>query len=278
MNIETDFYSFFSASYEVTNELALSVLQNIFTVKIPNASEWPPDRYLSLPEASTFLSLTDWSSSAQVDYNELISDILTEVMMQMNQGTFPCNIDHSPGDANGLTNTMTAYLIDCYGRVKEELDHKKRSETQPLSDALSASRAQVINFTSLVIQGVFDNSAPLPKLPFSPLYKPLLNVKLPSGFILDLITATHDHGWEEFKTVFAPLLQSLAMEGRSSSIVDATYRPSLIALTELCEIKITGTNNRPICQLLSKMVRKKLLLLHLSLHFSVSLLTFPNVH
>ena len=270
----------FSASYEVTNELALSVLQNIFTVKIPNASEWPPDRYLSLPEASTFLSLTDWTSNSQVDYNELISDILTEVMMQMNQGTFPCNVDQSlaNGDANGLINSMTAYLIDCYGRVKEELDHKKRSETQPLSDALSASRAQVINFTSLVIQGVFDNTTPLPKLPFSPLYKPLLEVKLPAGFILDLITITHEHGWEEFKTVFAPLLQSLAMEGRSSSIVDSTYRPSLIALTELCEIKITGTNNRPICQLLSKMVRIYFLLLHLSLHFSVSLLTFPNVH
>ena len=43
------------------------------------------------------------------------------------------------------------------------------------------------------------------------------------------------------------------MEGRSSSIVDSTYRPSLMALTELCEIKV-GTNSRPICQLLIEMV------------------------
>ena len=101
---------------------------------------------------------------------------------------------------------------------------------------------------------MFDPDLPVPKLPHSPLYKPLLEGGLPSGFIVDLIKITTDSGWQDFKTVFTPLLQSLVTEGRSSSIVDTTYRPSLIALTELCEIKMPG-NNRPICQLLSEMVR-----------------------
>merc|ERR1719210_2109077 len=50
-----------SASYEVSNEQALSVLQNIFTVKIPKSSEWPPDQFLCLPDVSTFQSLTELS-------------------------------------------------------------------------------------------------------------------------------------------------------------------------------------------------------------------------
>lgn len=158
-------------------------------------------------------------------------------------------------DANSLTNEMTAYLIRAYSRiVKQDFEHKKRSSVPPLSDAISAARSQITNYTSLVLQGLFDeDSKTVAKLPHSPLYKPLLEEGLPSGFILDLIASTLEHNWQEFSLVFTPLLQSLVMEGRSASIVDATYRPSLMALTELCDIKIAG-NNRPICQLLTEMI------------------------
>ena len=260
----------------MTHEQVLSVLQNIFTVKIPKSSESAPDRFLNLPEVSTFLSLSafeEGNKEAKIDYDELTSDILTELMLQVNHGVCPSNIvQATSGDVHGITNTMTAYLMECYSRVlSEEADHKKLG---PLSDALSASRNQIINFTSLVIQGIFDANQPIPKLPFSPLHKPLLDLQLPSGFVIDLITTTYNHGWEEFKTVFAPLLQSLVMEGRSASIVDSTYRPSLIALTELCEIKINGTSNRPICQLLSKMV-KYFLICHLDAQSCLLSTVFP---
>ena len=275
-----DFFLIFSAS-EMTHEQVLSVLQNVFTVKIPKSSEWPPpDRFLNLPEASTFQSLSNFeegNKEAKIDYDELTSDILTEVMLQVNHGVCPSNIVQAvSGDVHGITNTMTAYLMECYSRVlSEEADHKKLG---PLSDALSASRNQIINFTSLVIQGNFDSNQPIPKLPFSPLHKPLLDLQLPSGFVIDLITTTYNHGWDEFKTVFGPLLQSLVMEGRSCSIVDSTYRPSLIALTELCEIKINGTSNRPICQLLSKMV-KYFSICHLMHNLPLSTVSnFSNVH
>ena len=153
-----------------------------------------------------------------------------------------------------MTNEMTTYLMGSYTRI-EEIENKKRSVAlaSPMCDALSAARAQIINYTSLVIQGIFDPDVPVPKLPHSPLLRPLMNEGLPSGFLIDLIAATTSHDWQEFKTVFRPLLQSLVMEGRSSSIVDATYRPYLNALTDLCDIKIAG-NNRPICQLLTEMV------------------------
>ena len=64
-----------------------------------------------------------------------------------------------------------------------------------------------------VFEGLFDPDPPAPKLPHSPLYNPLLEGKLPSGFIVDLIKTTSDATWEEFKMVFTPLLQSLVTEG-----------------------------------------------------------------
>ena len=141
----------------------------------------------------------------------------------------------------------------CHG-INNFILLQKRATVPPLSDALAAARSQIINYTSLVIQGLFDPDGPIPKLPHSSLFKPLMDQSnMPSGFIVDLISSTINHGWEEFKTVFTPLIQCLILEGRTSSIVESTYRPSLIALTELCDIKIQG-NSRPICQLLTQMV------------------------
>ena len=107
----------------MTHEQVLSVLQNVFTVKIPKSSEWPPpDRFLNLPEASTFQSLSNFeegNKEAKIDYDELTSDILTEVMLQVNHGVCPSNIVQAvSGDVHGITNTMTAYLMECYSRVR----------------------------------------------------------------------------------------------------------------------------------------------------------------
>merc|ERR1712223_699923 len=210
--------------------------------------------------AAAFLALktaeNEESCPQDIDWKELISDILTEVMLKMANGQYPPIVskETTNRNMNTLINEMTSYLMQCYARShQEEKDQKKRATVPPLSDALLYSRTQIINYTSLVIQGIFDPDAPHPKLPHSPLYKPLMDTSImPAGFIVDLITITSNNGWEEFKTVFSPLTTCLVMEGRSSSIVDATYRPSLMALTELCEIKV-GTNNRPICQLLIEM-------------------------
>jgi len=259
-----------STNYEMSEEQVLSSLQTIFAVKLPTASEKAPSENMDLPETAALLKLKSEQLESDKDqndqgaiitksgsetYNELISDILTEVLMKMAKGNYPPGVEKNPvRDVNSLMNEMFSYLLICYSKVhNEENDRKKRSSVPPLSVALTASRDQAINYISLVLQGLFDPDLPVPKLPHSPLYKPLLEGGLPSGFIVDLIKITTDSGWKDFKTVFTPLLQSLVTEGRSSSIVDTTYRPSLIALTELCEIKMPG-NNRPICQLLSEMV------------------------
>ena len=149
---------------------------------------------------------------------------------------------------------MSKYLITTYSKtLNQESDHKN-SSSSPLCEALTASRTQTINYTSLVIQGIFDPDVPVPKLPHSPLHQPLLDGAMPNKFVFDLMETTTNHSWQEFKSIFMPLVQSLVRDGRYSSIVDATYRPSLMALSELCEIRLGGKNNRPICQLLTEIV------------------------
>lgn len=131
---------------------------------------------------------------------------------------------------------MFTYLTQCYARI-DDSDYKKKANYSPLSEALTGARTQCVNYASLVVQGVFDPEAGSLKLPFSPILKPLLEQTLPAGFIIDLIKETAVK-WDDFKTVFGPLIQCLVMEARTSGIVDATYRPSLLALTDLCDIKV----------------------------------------
>ena len=171
-------------------------------------------------------------------------------------GNYPPGVDKaSQRNPNSLNDEMVQYLISCYARVhSEESDHKKRSSASPLFEALTASRTQVINYTSLTIQGVFDPDTPVPKLPHSPIHKQVAEGTLPPKFIFDLVETTTTASWAEFKAVFMPLIQSLVRDGRYSSIVNATYRPSLSALVDLCEIKVGGKNMRPICQLLTEIV------------------------
>ena len=89
---------FFSTNYEMTEEQVLSTLQTIFAVKLPQASETCPSANMDLPDTANLLKLkseeksdtnngaiTATKSSLET-YNELISDILTEVLMNMAKG------------------------------------------------------------------------------------------------------------------------------------------------------------------------------------------------
>ena len=74
-----------SANYEVTEEQVLSSLQNIFTVKLPKSSESPAPEYLTLSDVTVVTSGKSFSPSLD-SYSELISDILSDVLMNMAKG------------------------------------------------------------------------------------------------------------------------------------------------------------------------------------------------
>lgn len=70
-----------SATYEVTPEQLRNSLQNIFRVKLFGSSS--PSNNLDLSDTHQIhKDLTD----AQVSYNDVIADILTEVIFSMTEG------------------------------------------------------------------------------------------------------------------------------------------------------------------------------------------------
>ena len=87
---------FFSTNYEMTEEQVLSTLQTIFAVKLPQASETCPSANMDLPDTANLLKLKSeekdpnngaiTATKSLETYNELISDILTEVLMNMAKG------------------------------------------------------------------------------------------------------------------------------------------------------------------------------------------------
>ncbi len=156
---------------------------------------------------------------------------------------------------NDLMDEMTEFLIQSYSRVQdEEKVHPKRSALPMFTNAYAAVRSQCVNFTSLVIRGVFETTddASLPKLPHSPLMKPYFDGKMPGVFLLDLAAEAWSDSEATFQETFAPFVQCLVAEVRSASIVDAAYTPSIKALMDLCDIKLAG-NLRPICTMMTKM-------------------------
>lgn len=120
-------------------------------------------------------------------------------------------------------------------------------------EALNAAKAQSIQYTALVCQGCFALNQVRSHLSESPLLRPLLKQSIPNGFLLDLIIELHVDK-ESFKDVFGPLLRCLVSEVRSSNVLYCEYKEALIALCEMCEIRLPPASNyRPICQLLTEM-------------------------
>ena len=66
------------------------------------------------------------SCPQDIDWKELISDILTEVMLKMANGQYPPIVSKETNrNMNTLINEMTSYLMQCYARShQEEKDQK----------------------------------------------------------------------------------------------------------------------------------------------------------
>jgi len=95
-----------STNYEMTEEQVLNTLQTIFGVKLPTASEKAGTENMDLPQIADFLKMKKseeekeqnntidqnneqgalMTKSGLDNYNELISDILTEVLLKMAKG------------------------------------------------------------------------------------------------------------------------------------------------------------------------------------------------
>ncbi|KAJ8943288.1 hypothetical protein NQ318_017306 [Aromia moschata] len=141
------------------------------------------------------------------------------------------------------------FLMDSYNRVSvEERNHPKKSSIPPLSDVLTELRAQIIHYTTLVVQGYIVPNDDASK---SPLLAPMLQQTMPRGFLTELVTRTHANE-ALFSSVFSPILQCLFRMMQNASIVGDEHRTPIQTLFELADIRC---GSRPICTLITKQVQ-----------------------
>lgn len=257
-----------SATYDISEDQVLEILQKIFGCNITKTDDQESNdttttHLLYLPECSKLIAErkkelvaelnTDTAPKEQnLDYSEIVSEILTEVLVGMT--SFKIYPEKIKTDALDVKEDMFKYLVKCYEDVGiEERNNKKRMTLSPLSNAIAACRNGIIMYTCLVCSGTFEtNMQSSATITSTPIFDPLLKQKLPHGFLIDMINyASLEYGGKG-KEIFEPLLRCLVLEARSSNIVElGNYRKALSALTELSDISIE--KNRPICQLMTEM-------------------------
>ncbi|CAH0564355.1 unnamed protein product [Brassicogethes aeneus] len=141
------------------------------------------------------------------------------------------------------------FLMDCYNRVSlEERNHPKRSSIPPLSDVLTEVRAQIIQYTTLVVQGYIIPTTESPQESMSPILPPIIHQTIPRGFLTELVSRTYNHD-ELFSNVFNPVLQGLFGMMQHASVVGDEHRLPLHTLFELADVRV---GSRPICTLITK--------------------------
>nr|CAD7392943.1 unnamed protein product [Timema cristinae] len=154
-----------------------------------------------------------------------------------------------PQDAYTLS---LSYLVNCYSRVTvEERNHPKvwRSSIPPLSDILSDIRAQCVQFSALILQGVMFEDQPPHETPLLGLLLNTQQQQLPRGFLPELVARTYTNN-DAFHKV------GLFFTMHSASIIGNKHREPIQSLSELLDIRCGPSGNiRPICQLLTHQVQ-----------------------
>ncbi|XP_033342971.1 ubiquitination factor E4B isoform X1 [Megalopta genalis] len=265
-----------SSSTEVTIEQIHSVVSRVLCISWKEPAE-----------GTIFLPQTTSQTSIQkvVDATEIISQALMEVLCMFTRGEDPLkeiNVETS-SDREDSPNSQTSpllspvgtlcrcdicckssqpksltYLLDCYSRVAvEERNHPKKSSIPPLSDVLAVLRAQCVQYSTLVLQGLvgIPQSSTSHPLSMTLLLYPVLSQSLPRGYLHELVARTHTNP-VVFNKIFTPLLQGLYMYMQQASLVGNTHRRPIEALEELIEIRCGPTSNvRPICRLITHQVQ-----------------------
>ncbi|XP_076223134.1 ubiquitination factor E4B isoform X2 [Nomia melanderi] len=264
-----------SSSTEVTIEQIHSVVSRVLCISWKE----PAEGTIFLPQTASQISM-----QKLVDATEIINQALMEILCMFTRGEDPlkeinakissdredspnsqtspllspvatlcrCDICCNPFQPKSLT-----YLLDCYSRVAvEERNHPKKSSIPPLSDVLAVLRAQCVQYSTLVLQGLvgISQSSTTHPLSVTLLLCPVLSQSLPRGYLHELVARTHTNRIV-FNKIFTPLLQGLYLSMQASLVGNAHRRP-IEALEELIEIRCGPTSNvRPICRLITRQVQ-----------------------
>lgn len=264
-----------SSVTEITEEQLQATVLRILYCTFDNAS----GSRIYLPHTAD-----DLKTNTSLSIRDIISNALMEVVVQISKGNNPFkdlmqsndaadtssinSLSPSPSPSHSCPiptlptkrvevsdsplNHALNYLMECYNRVSvEERNHPKRSSIPPLSDVLTEIRAQIIQYTTLLLKGYIIPNDELYKFGRSPLLSPILEQTLPRGFLTEIVTRTHTNA-QLFSSVFSPLLQGLYRMMQNASIVGEEHRMPIQTLFELADIRC---GSRPICTLITKQVQ-----------------------
>ncbi|XP_017878482.1 ubiquitin conjugation factor E4 B [Ceratina calcarata] len=265
-----------SSSTEVTTEQIHAVITRVLRISWKE----PMEGCIFLPQTSAYAS-----STKLVDYTEIINQGLMEVLCMFIRDEDPLKdiVMETSSDREDSPNSQTSslqspfttfcrcdmcckssqpksltYLLDCYSKIAtEERNHPKKSSTPPLSDVLTALRAQCVQYSSLVLQGLVGISQSCTTYPFAmtPLLYPVLSQSLPRGYLHELVSRTHTNT-TVFNQIFTPLLQGLYLSMHQNSLIRNTHRKPIEALEDLIEIRCGPSSNiRPVCRLIVTQVQ-----------------------
>ncbi|XP_061422260.1 ubiquitin conjugation factor E4 B isoform X1 [Lethenteron reissneri] len=139
------------------------------------------------------------------------------------------------------------YLVECFDRVAmEERAAPKMCSLPEVGRVLGQIRTQCVAHATLVLQGALTQ--PRSALHPSLLVPYLLCRNLPVGFIQEMVRASC-LDQDAFSQVFMPVVQGLAQACCECSLENDNFKFPLMALAELCEVKVGNT--RPICSLVA---------------------------
>ncbi|XP_078464095.1 ubiquitin conjugation factor E4 B isoform X2 [Lampetra planeri] len=139
------------------------------------------------------------------------------------------------------------YLVECFDRVAmEERAAPKMCSLPEVGRVLGQIRTQCVAHATLVLQGALTQ--PRSALQPSLLVPYLLCRNLPVGFIQEMVRASC-LDQDAFSQVFMPVVQGLAQACCECSLENDNFKFPLMALAELCEVKVGNT--RPICSLVA---------------------------
>nr|XP_032817895.1 ubiquitin conjugation factor E4 B isoform X2 [Petromyzon marinus] len=139
------------------------------------------------------------------------------------------------------------YLVECFDRVAmEERAAPKMCSLPEVGRVLGQIRTQCVAHATLVLQGALTQ--PRSALQPSLLVPYLLCRNLPVGFIQEMVRASC-LDQDAFSQVFMPVVQDLAQACCECSLENDNFKYPLMALAELCEVKVGNT--RPICSLVA---------------------------
>jgi ubiquitin conjugation factor E4 B len=183
---------------------------------------------------------------AYANEQDLISQILMERLMLFHQ----MSLDESGVSLEeSVRDKMVSYLVESYIRMANE-DKLIKSKSSKRGQMIATCKQSIVHYLCSVLCGNFDVS----EATESPLLPHLLRDHthpVISAMTSDLVLHCHAEGEDQLREVFVPVLDGLRLAAQKTTPLQEGCHIPLSILANLCEVKLSNSSLRPVCQLVT---------------------------